>query len=204
MRDATFTAKALVVTAASAIPVVGGPIATAITIWQGENVARRIEKLVHEIDRLATRVETKLDVSFVASEEFQNVAIAAVDAGRHTAAEEKRRLVAAILVGSATVDRPNDLEAESLLDAVASLSTREVRILRAIWERHAGSFETSDLPAFEPDLHFHLKHIESAGFIYEVAGPNVGSDGGRYHGARYNVTRTFDRLFQLAEVVGGY
>jgi len=202
--DAAFAAKALVVTAASAIPLVGGPIATAIAIWEGEHVGRRVEQLVQEVDRAAKRVERKLDASFIASDEFQNLAVAAVDAARRAAADDTRRLVAAILVGSATIDRPKDLEADSLLDAVAGLSTLEVRILRAIWDRHAGSFDLADLPPeFEPDLHFHLKHVESAGLIYEVAGPTVGTDGGRYHGARYNVTGTFDRLFQLAEIVGG-
>ena len=104
---------------ASAISLVGAPIVTAITLLEGEHMSRRIELLVGEVARVAERVERKLDREFVASTAFDDAVIAALGGARRTSAEEKRRLLAEILVGAAMVDRPPDIEAGALLDALA-------------------------------------------------------------------------------------
>ena len=71
----------------SAVPVLGGPIAAVIAAWEGRRISKRVEALVTEIATLADRIDQrKLDKTYVQSDDFQDVVIAAFEAkGRHVA-----------------------------------------------------------------------------------------------------------------------
>ncbi len=161
-----FIGKDALVSAASAIPIVGGPIATTVGMLDSELQSSRLEKIIVEIREQVNRLGVeKLDREFVNTERFQDAVLVLLDAARRTSDEHKRQLLAAILVGAARIDRIPDLEPDALLEALGSLSPRQVIILRTIHERASGSFMVTDLPGFGPDLAFDLKRLEAAGLF---------------------------------------
>jgi hypothetical protein len=197
-RDALLIGKGTLEVAASAIPIFGGPIATALTLLDSGFQTRRLEKLIDEVRaRVARQGEDKLDRDFVNTERFQDILLAGFEAARRTSDAEKRKLVADILVGAARKDRIPDLEADALLNAVAALSPREVMLLRKIREKP--SFRMTDFPDYGQDLLFDLKRLEAAGFISED--PQVRTLD--YKGPAFDITATYDRMMRLVEAGQG-
>jgi hypothetical protein len=203
--DAAFTTKTAVALAASAIPIVGGPISTAIGIWEGERISRRVESFVDEIRVRMTKLNVeKLDRDYIDGDGFKDAVISAVQAAKRSSAKGKREWVAALLIGAATTDRPPDLDAEALLDTLAGLTERELHILRWVWthKNKDGTFHSASLPAHlqGPDYNFHLRRLESAGMVgYKADRPTTGSDDWRIFG----ITETFHRLMALIAATGG-
>lgn len=202
--DATFTTKALVTAAASAIPVVGGPIAAAIGIWEGERVSRRVEDFVTEVAGRFARVEAeKLDRDYIDSEAFRDAVISAVQAAKRSSGHEKRSWVASLLVGAATAARPGDLDVEALLDLVGELSEHQLRILHWVWSnrRRDWTFHSAWLPAElqGPDFDLHLGRLQSVGMVLYVADrPTTGS----YDWRIFRITPTLARLASVLEAGG--
>jgi hypothetical protein len=148
--------------------------------------------MIEEVKKQVDHLEGKLDRKYVNTERFQDAILVLLDAARRTSDQQKRQLLAAILVGAARIDRIPDLEPDALLEAVGSLSPRQVMILRTVREWASGSFTVKDFPGFGPDLTFDLKRIEAAGFISEAAGRTLD-----YEGGAYDITATFDRMMRL-------
>jgi hypothetical protein len=194
-KDARLVSKGVLEIGLSLIRVVGPSLATAVGLLDGELQSRRIDRLFDEVRGQVARVGAeKLDREFVNNERFQDAILAAMEAARRTSDAEKRKLVAAILVGAARIDRIPDLEADALLNAVAALSPREVMLLYTIRRRGLASFRTTDFPDYGPDLAFDLKRIEAAGFVDEQAGRTLD-----YTGGSYDTTATFDRMMRAVD-----
>jgi hypothetical protein len=187
---------------ASAVPLLGGPIAAGVAAWEGRRVSKRIEALVGEIATLAERIDQrKLDKTFVGTDDFQDLVIAALDAGRRTADADKRRVIAAILLGAAFTERPAQLDVEALLDTIGSLSPQDLALARFLFTESARDepkaiANVAVAPADFPDREFHLKRLEAGGLIQEVTGTYGGS------GGQYFMTTTFHRLMALLKLTG--
>ena len=202
-RTAGFTTKAAVQLVASAIPGIGGTIASAIATLETERVSRRLEALVEEVRQLYARVQVdKLDRDYVQSEAFDDVVLAAIEAGRRSSSREKRRLVAAALIGAATVDRPQGLDAEALLDTLGALSSEDLMLARRLYQgldRTVGGIVAGALPPPDvPDVDFHIARLVAAG-LFVGRGPL--SDFAIQQ-TSYFPTDTFERLIQLLKAAG--
>jgi hypothetical protein len=203
--DAVFTTKALATTAASAIPVLGGPIATAIGIWEGERISRRVETFIEEMQARVSKLEReKLDKNYVETEAFQDATISALQAAKRSSSRTKREWIAAILLGSATTNRPPDLDADALLDLVGTLSEAELLILQWAWlhKDSGGMFHSVWLPAQLQgvDYDFRLSRLGSFGLIgYKADRPVAGS----YDWRIFGFTNTFRRLMSAIQAGGG-
>jgi hypothetical protein len=189
--------------AVSAVPLLGGPIAAGIAAWEGRRVSKRIEALVSEIATLAARVDQrKLDKPYVETNEFQDAVIAAMDAGRSTADANKRRVVAAILLGAAFTERPPQLDVEALLGTIGNLSPQDLALARILYDESGGDEPRAIVtgvvgPVDFPDREFHLKRLEAGGLIKEKTGAAYGYEGGEYF-----MTMTFHRLMALLKLTG--
>lgn len=204
-KDATFTTKALVVSAAAGIPVVGSQISTAISIWEGERISRRVETFVAEVGARFSKLESEgLDRGYINSEAFQDVVIAALQAAKRSSGNGKRAWVASVLIGAATLNRPPDLDAEAILDMLGLLTERELGILAWAWTNSqvTGEFFSGALPRnlTGPDYSFHMVRLESAGMIaYRADVPIMGG----YDYRMFRPTNTFRRLMTMIDATGG-
>jgi len=204
-KDAAFLSKVVVLTTAAGIPVIGPQISTAIDIWEGERISRRVEDFIEEVNaRFSKLEEEKLDRAYINSDAFQDAVISAVQAAKTSSAPSKREWVAGVLIGAITTDRPADLDVEALLDTIAGLTERELAILARVWtiaQNVASEFYSGGLPDFlkGPDYNFHLLRLESAGMItYRADLPVMGS----YDRRTFVTTETFRRLMRLIEAAG--
>jgi hypothetical protein len=138
----------------------------------------------------------------VQSEAFEDVVLAAIDAGRHSSTREKRRLVAATLVGTATVDRPQGIDAGALLDTLGGLSSEDLLVARLLYqgvERTTGGIVQGVLPPTGvPDVDFHVARLVAAG-LFVGRGPL--SDFAIQQ-TSYFPTETFERLIRLLKAGG--
>jgi uncharacterized heparinase superfamily protein len=188
---------------ASAVPLLGGPIAAGIAAWEGRRVSKRIEALVGEIATLAKQIDQgKLDKTYIQTDEFQDAVIAALDVGRRTADAGKRRIIAAILLGAAFTEKPQQLDVEALLDTIGNLSPQDLALARHLYDE-SGRDEPKAIvtgvvgPVDFPDREFHLKRLEAGGLINEKTGATYG-----YQGGEYFMTMTFHRLMALLKLTG--
>jgi hypothetical protein len=197
-RTAGFTTKAALELVASAIPGIGGTIATAIAMLETEKVSRRLGALMQEVHQLYAGIQTdKLDRDYVQSEAFEEVVMAAIEAGRRSSSREKRRMVAATLVGTVTIDRPPGLDVEALLDMLGGLSSEDLRVARLLYrgvDRTAGGIVGGAVPPTDvPDVDFHVARLVAAG-LFVGRGPM--SDFAIQQ-MSYFPTETLERLIQL-------
>ncbi len=193
----TAEAKATTKLALNLIPLVGPVLAQAINLYESERRNRKLDALIDEIrSQLGRLDQTKLDSDFINTPGFQEAAFRAFEAGRTTSDAEKRRLIAAALVGAATVDRPSGLDVEAILDTLRVLTPTDLDLARKLWDEAGGnepkSIVTSVIgpPGF-PDREFHLKRLEAAGLISSTAGQHLDWAG------QYQLTGTFHLLMVL-------
>jgi len=193
---------------------VGSAIDALITTRGGELARRRVESLLEDLRTAIDQVgQDKVDRAFVGSEEWDDLVIRAFRAAAETRDREKLRILAAILGGSASVERDPALDAEALLSAVTELSPADVELARVLHERlsaprtetEAGMNElqlwTARLegdewipPAARDDRTFHFHRLEQAGLISEITGSYLS-----YGGGAYRLTPTLVRLMALVE-----
>jgi hypothetical protein len=181
------------------IPFVGPVVVQAINLYEGETRNRKLDGLLDEIRRQLSRLdESKLDRAFIETPEFEEAALKAFEAGRTTGDGEKRRLIAAALVGSVTTDRPPALDVEAVLDTLRVLTPTDLRLARTLYEEAGADsawaiVRTVVAPADFPDRDFHMKRLEAAGLIASTAGQNLSAH------EEYLLTSTFRRLMALVE-----
>lgn len=205
VNDAAFTSKTAVRGAALLIPIVGPQLSEAIGILEGQWVSRRLERFMAEANsRFSALDEQKIDRSYVESEEYLDVVVGAVQAAKRSAQDEKRRWIAAVLTGAAAKDRPDDFDAQSLLDTLAGLSVHELRILRWASEIE-GWVQIGYMPdeLRDPDLDYHLHRLEAAGMLGR-ASKDLPAYGAHAEDWRtFLRTETLLRLMAVIKVGGG-
>ncbi len=201
-KDAKFVAVTSVEMIAGAIPVVGGVVTTALTALELKALSERLEMLVEELASLAARVDgAKVSHEYLHSPEFEDVMIVGLEAGRRTRAREKLRMIAAILVGAATIDAPKELDVEAVLTAIRDLSPAELWIAREVYRLAMlpGNLRRAN-PPVGVDADFQLHHLEAAGLITRAM--SGGPMGGQRFTGQYSPTETFSRVMLLMEAGG--
>lgn len=199
---AQFTTKATVELAASTIPLIGGTIATAIATMETARINRRLEAFIQEVHELYSRLDVdKLDRGYVQSDAFGDVVMAAIDAGRRSSSLNKRRVVAASLVGAITIDRPSGLDAEALLDTLGGLSPDDLSVARLLYsavDRTTFGIVGGAAPPNVPDVDFHIARLVAAG-LFVGRGPMTDF---AVQQTSYFPTETFERLIRLMSAGG--
>src|SRR5262249_11307569 len=152
---------------------------------------RRIEELIRTLHEQARVIdESKVNLSFFKTEEWGDLLLRTMDGSARTRSEEKRRLYAAILLGAASTERPNDLDVEALLDSLSDLTEKDVLIAAEVYKTVHG-----DTAAFidglgvpdQPDAEFHIQRLRAAGLLVELDQTFFGGP------RKYTVTDTFRR-----------
>jgi hypothetical protein len=181
------------------VQVVGPVVAQTLALYESE---RRNSQVDAFLAALAAQLEgireAKLDKAFVVGVEFQAAILRAFEAARVTSSAPKRRLIAAVLAGASSTDRPSGLDIEAIVDTLGNLTPTDLELARLVW-LEAGSDTPRAIvssvvgPADFPDRLFHLKRLEAAGLIADTAGKNLD------YGGQYDLTPTFHRLMALLE-----
>jgi len=201
--DALFIGKSTIVSLAAGVPIVGPQVATAINILEGERITKRLKAFMEEMRERVSRLEQeKLDRRYVETEEFRDVAMAAIEAAKRTSRADKRRWIASVLIGAARIDRPADLDAEALLDTLAGLTARELQMLNwlSLWR---GDVHVAEMlpDLYVSDLDYHLHRLDAAGMIH--FGPELPTRSGSADRRMISGTFTFNRLMALVSSGGG-
>lgn len=188
----------------AAIPFVGGSIGAAMVELQMQRLSGRVQVLMDEVARLAGGMDAaRIDLDYVHSDRFQDELAAAIDAAHRSSNRKKLRAIAALVMGSATRERPDGLDVEALLVAIRDLSPSAIslglQILRHRRELTFGIVTGMVVPPEVPDRTFLLKRLEASGLIEEIADPGLGYGPA---GGKYNATDTFERLLRLLESGG--
>lgn len=184
------------------VPYVGPIMSQALSLYASQRRNRNLDALIDEIrDRLIALDGTKLDRAFVETTEFQEAAFRAFEAGRATSSANKRGLIAAALVGAATVGRPPGLDVEAILDTLRVLTPTDLDLARKLWDEAGGDEPKAIVtevvaPADFPDREFHLKRLEAAGLISSSSGRHFDWTD------QYLLTETFHRLMALMRAGG--
>jgi hypothetical protein len=156
------------------IPLVGPTVSVAVTALEMHATTKRLDMFFEELRRLGARVdEEKVDRAYLDSPEFVDSVMAAIDAARRTSDRTKQRMVAAFLLGAATVERPTDLDVEAVLIAVRDLSPIALWMAGRIHELASDPGESQRMygraiPPAVPDRDFVLNRLVAAGLINEV------------------------------------
>jgi len=184
------------------IPVVGPVVADAIAAFEERRRSQQVNAMIEALRAQLVAVNaSKLDQEWIESPAFPDAIQRALEAGRRTSDESKRRLIAAVLGGAVTTSRPRALDVEALLDVLGSLTMIDLELARRLWiEAGAGEARavvTSVIgPPDFPYLDFHLKRLEAAGLIGSTAGRHLDYAG------QYMLTGTFHRLMDLLAAGG--
>jgi hypothetical protein len=183
------------------IPLAGPVIAGAFTELELRHISTRLERFEQQLVELAGRIDhDRLDRVYVASLEYTDAAIAAIEAARRTSAQEKLESIAAILLGAATVDRPQGLDIEGMLSAVGDLSPAALNLLRLL-TIIPDPIDGNEAPDDYPDVDFHLSWLMARGLIEIVHAPtpSIAARPGR---PNFAPTDTYRRLEALMRAGG--
>ena len=184
------------------VPIVGPVVSQALALFESQRRNVEVDAFLAALAaRLGSVEEGRFDQDFVNGADFQAATLRSLDAARFTIRDEKRQLIAAVLAGAATKDRPSGLDIEAIVDTLAGLTASDLALARLLWiEAGSGAplaIVTSVIgPTDYPDLKFHLKRLEAYGLIADTAGQYFD------YGGQYELTPTFHRLMALAEAGG--
>jgi len=171
---ASLTTRVGIEVAVASVPVIGGQLATAMTALEMHAVSKRLEMFVEELRDLGARLdEQKVDRQYVESTEYVDSVMAAIDAARRTSDRQKLRMIAALLLGASTVDRPADLDVEAMLIALRDLSPMALWMAGRIHELSTEPAKSQHMggravPPAAPDRDFLLNRLVAAGLINQV------------------------------------
>jgi len=168
-------------------------------------VLQRLEVLVEELRGAINRVPQEKQDPAVTAEQLIDAAIRAVRGASETASREKVQTIAAALVGGTSVDRPADLDLESALASLVSLTAADLELARVLAER-ASPFGFSPTGFIGEDSLFHLGHLQAAGLLESVVRPgedNRARGLGRTEPSiEFRMTPTFHRILALLRAGG--
>ena len=200
---AGFTVRSAAEIAVASIPVVGAPLAAAVTALEMHVLSKRLGTFVEELRDLGARLdEQKVDRTYLETEEFIDTVMAAFDAARRTSDRQKLRMMAALLLGATTVDRPADLDVEAVLIALRDLSPMALWMAGRIHElssdpSKSGRMHGRCIPPAAPDRDFLLNRLVAAGLINEM-----GSGRLRVFQGDYSPTETLTRTMSTMKAGG--
>jgi hypothetical protein len=188
-----------------AVPVLGGAIDAAVSEVERQRTEAGRDELLRQLARMLDRVdERKVDAAYLETQEFQDQFATTWRLSERTRDKAKIRLYAAILAGSASLDRARFLEPESILPVLAELSPGDLFVLHDLWLKgRAGGMaytyrradEDPALP-LEVSRHlvFHLFRLERSGLVKQDSDVHDAVTGDAF-----SPTIT---LFSLMELVG--
>ena len=170
-------------------------------------VLDRAEVLGEEVRQAIARVPTEKQDPAVTEEQLFDAAIRAVRGAMETGSREKVQMIAAILVGSTSVDRPVDLDVESITASMVNLTPADLRSARRLAD-HLGPGTFLPPSELGPDSLFFIGRLQAAGLIESVA-INAAKPSGRHRvledvlpAIEYRFTPTFGRIISLLRAGG--
>jgi hypothetical protein len=194
-------ARAIIATAAFFFPPLF-PVDAAAGAWGAAMGAQRLRATMAEVEAGMARVHSRLD-SQVNPEELVDYAIQALRGATETRDTEKRRVLAAALVGAATLDRPADLDFAAVIAGLSNLTPADLQYARELADAVADNpYKIIDFvgtPATAGDSTFHLLRLEAQGLVHGVAPGAVYGSG---PGLQYRLTPTFWRVLDLLRAGG--
>lgn len=185
-----------------AVPFVGGAF-DAIVGTAGSNVAlERLETFLHELgDRIAALEEAKRDPDVI-ERVIVDATIRAVRGSMETGDQTKVRTLASMLVGATSRDRPAELDAESAVASLASLTPSDLEYARqlvdAVKDNRFAHIDLGRVEAPGPDAQFRLMRLLGAGLLEAEGSGGIGA-GPRLH---YRFTPTMWRILELLKAGG--
>ena len=189
----------------AAIPFVSG--LDALVATGGSNTAlERLRALIEDLGAQVRQLTDKQDRA-VTEEQLLDSAIRAVRGATETGNREKVRTIAAALVGETSVDRPRDLDVESVIAALVSLTPADLAAARRLVD-HLGPGTFPPPPELGPDSLFYMARLQAAGLLESIVLP--ASEPAARHGPGYRTdpaiefrfTPTFGRILALLRAGG--
>jgi len=194
----------------NAIPSIGSSLD--VLFCSRADISRRrfgvlIEDLTKEMQGLA---ESKIDKSYVQSEEFSDLLFKIIDASFKTRSVEKLYLYAKFLSSAIIFENRSKIAIDDYLNTLVDLTPLELEVAKAIYNQQVDSDLNPnesvlqwawrkgwrDLPTVlsipEEDLPFILLRIQKSGLIHEITGSYLD-----YHGGVYILTPTFRKLMDF-------
>lgn len=170
-------------------------------------VLDRAEVLGEEVRQAIERVPAEKQDPTVTEQQLLDATIRAVRGAMETGSREKVQLIAAILVGATSVDRPEDLDVESVMASIVNLTPADLASARRLVD-HLGPGTFPPPTELGPDRLFFIGRLVAAGLIESVA-VNAAKPSGRHRvleeslpAIEYRFTPTFARLFSLLRAGG--
>lgn len=173
----------------------------------GSNIAlERLRALVEDLGAQVERLADKVDAA-VSQDELLDSAIRAVRGAIETGNREKVRTIAAALVGATSVDRPVDLDIESVIASLVTMTPGDLVAARR-WMEIRGDATAPPPPELGPDAIFFVARLQAAGLLESVvlsASPRDARMGPGYRtdtAIEYRSTPTFRRILELLRAGG--
>ena len=202
-RDADLAGRTAVEASLSIVPYVGPRVVAAMHALEIRTISDRIEDFVEEFNELGARLDqSKVDHEYLTSPEYVDSAIAALEAARRTSDRRKLRMIAAFLLGAATVERPADLDVETVLIAIRDLSPSMLWMAGRIQVLATNPGQSQRMygraiPPAVPDRDFVLNRLVAAGLISEA-----GSGRFQVFQGDYSPTETLTRTMHTMQAGG--
>ena len=190
--------------AAQLVPVFGPVLDSLFGAWGAELARARVMALVEELRAKVDSIEVaKIDEEYLQTEEFADVLMRAVREALQTRHREKLEVLAAVVAGSAVVDRAASLPAEEALTALGGLSVREIQLALMIHDQSTIDQPLVSLPelhrggTFAPDndIRFQVQRLVGAGLVEQDRDLLVRE--GQVEPARFLPTPTLRSVVQM-------
>jgi hypothetical protein len=202
------------------IPFVGA-VLDAFAGTAGSNIAfDRLQNFVEELNDAIGRV-AKHD-SAVTAEDLLEAATRAVRGAVETGNREKRQTIAAALAGATSVDRPHELDIETVMASLVSLTPADLTFAADLARRaRQAKVDRLNLPpgqlvgplpeTFPPpagagaDRMFYIARLQAAGLLESVvlpAAPDVRINRRTEPAIEFRFTPTFSRILELLQAGG--
>jgi hypothetical protein len=167
----------------------------------------RVQALGEEVSEALHRVPAEKRDPAVTEQQLFDATIRAVRGAMETESREKVQLIAAILVGATSLDRPSALDVESVMASIVSLTPADLASARRLAD-HLGP-GTFPAPAeLGPDGLFFVTRLQAAGLLESVvlpASPPGSRLGPGYRtdpAVEFRFTPTFGRILALLRAGG--
>lgn len=120
----------------SGIPNLGGPIDKLLSGRAQATAKRRIKEMFTYLQQEMERVDdSKVDLAFLDTEEFEDLIIGTMRAAAQTRQKEKLHLFAQILAGAVQVQDRDGHDPEDYLDILAELKPQDLELLHRLYDQ---------------------------------------------------------------------